>query len=313
MRKWLKIILTLSVLAGACYGAGRAYFAWTDGFSIQNIQSPKYFKEQWSVRNATKQEEEIAQSVLSQRFTYFSKGCQSYVFISNDQKYVLKFIKYQRFCTKPWLDALSFIPALDSYRAARMDYKLDKLRKLLVGWQTSYNDLPKETGVVWVHLNEGQGPSREIEIVDKLGRSHRIDLRDYQALLQVKADMLCNTLECLVNDNRIDQAKELVDHTLAMILGIYHKGYADNDHALMQNTGVLNGSPMPIDVGQLEKDPGASQPNIYKQALFNKTYRFKRWLAHLNNDLRQHLEARLIELIGEDYHTMKPHISLSSS
>ena len=97
---------------------------------------------------------------------------------------------------------------------------------------------------------------------------------------------------------------------LAMVLGLYQRGFADYDHALMQNTGVSDGYPVPFDVGQLVRDATASEPAHYKQALFNKTYRFKYWLKEKSPELESYLEERLRTLIGTEYEFLKPHFSV---
>ena len=38
-------------------------------------------------------------NIFDQKFKYLSKGCQTYVFQSEDKKYVIKFIRYHRYRT----------------------------------------------------------------------------------------------------------------------------------------------------------------------------------------------------------------------
>lgn len=311
MKKIINRVIILGIITLSIYGAFRGYYAWTDGFALGNIQREISYENSWVVRAPTSEEKELLPHLLQQRFVYLGKGCQSYVFQSEDGKYVMKFIKHQRFRTKPWLDAFSFIPFLQTYREERMAHKKEKLRKLLVGWQTAYNELPHETGVVWLNLNEkSHSLPLNIKIVDKMGFSHQLDLQNFQFIIQCKAEMLCLVLENLINDHKEAEAQALIDRILVMIANIYQAGFADHDHALMQNTGVVNGYPLPIDVGQFVKEPSAANPEFYHQALFNKTYRFRIWLEEKSPPLQQYLETRLKSIIGTDFDSMRPHFDV---
>lgn len=308
-----KLLLTFFISLAVIilgYGGIRTYYAWTDGFQLSNIERTVQFDEPWSLRQATRAEAALLDNLSKQTFTYLGKGCQSYVFESADGLYVLKFVKHQRFRTKPWLDMLAFIPYFDSYRNERLDHKKDKLSKLLVGWQTAYNQLPKETGVAFVHLNEQDPLPYNVKIVDKMGYSYTIPLQSTQFMVQRKVEMLCPYLERLIVNGQKTEAQIFLDRILSMISGFYMKGFADYDYAIMQNTGVYDGYPVPFDVGQLVRDDTASQEAHYKQALFNKTYRFKVWLGEKSPELREYLEKRLKLIIGPDYESMKPHFTV---
>ncbi len=306
-RYYLLIILFVPLLF---YGGGQLYYALTDGFTIGNIERSVEFDAPWQLRTPTNHEADLANRILSQRFKYMDKGCQSYVFVSEDGKYVLKFIKHQRFRTKPWLDALAIIPPLQSYREERIAHKKNKLKNLLIGWQTAFNELPRETGIVCVHLNERSGTPRTIEIIDKMGFSHLIELQNYQYMIQGKADMLEKVLKRLIVENREDEVKLLLDRILAMVETFYMRGFADNDHAILQNTGVIDGYPLPIDVGQFVRDPTATNSQNYKQALFNKTYRLRNWLGERSPHLKEYLESRLKLIIGPEFATLHPHFTV---
>lgn len=306
MKKWIFSLLFLVSLFLMAYGGSRIYYAYTDGFQLSNIADTTSFTKTWDTRSPTKDETALATNILQQKFTYLGKGCQSYVFLSEDGQYVLKFIKYQRFQTKPWLDVLAFIPYFHQYREERLSVKKEKLFMLLTGWQTAFNHLPQETGVVWVHLNAKTGLSYPITIVDKIGSSHSIDLRDYQYLVQRKVEMIDVYLQKLFEHQELDKAQAMMDKLIAMILGIYQQGFADNDPALIQNTGVAHDMPLPIDMGQLVQNNAAKDESVYKQALFNKTYRLREWLSPRSPETLLYLEQKLRATIGEEFATMTP-------
>ena len=70
------------------YGTGRLYYAVTAGFTIGNITSDFSYNEKWATAALTSSQRDQVKQILSQKFSYLGKGCQSYVFTSDDGKYV---------------------------------------------------------------------------------------------------------------------------------------------------------------------------------------------------------------------------------
>lgn len=308
--KWSSILKRLSVfllVVLMIYGGSRLYYQITHGFTIGNITSNFSYDRRWDVRPLSGSEQNLVDSILDQKFTYLGKGCQAYVFVSEDGNYVLKFFKYQRFRPQAFLKYFDFIPAVHDYR----QMKIEKKRKLLDGvfnsWKIAFENLKEETGLIFVHLNKTTNIDKTLLLYDKMGLEHHIKLDHMEFLLQKKAEMLCPTIEKLMNAGHVDQAKQLISRIISMLLSEYSRGFADNDHALMQNTGVYEGNPIHIDVGQFVKNNDVKQPEVYKHQLFSKTYRFRIWLEEHFPELGRYLEIELRSIIGEQYSTMVPY------
>lgn len=308
MKKYIKslIIICLSILI--MYGAGRLYYAVTAGFAISNITSDFSYNEKWATTPLSTSEREQLKQILAQKFKYLGKGCQSYVFASEDGKYVLKFVKYQRFRPQRWLDYFEPIPIVNRYRLAKIEKKQKKLDMLFTSWKTAYEHLKPETGLVYVHLNKSNDLQQMLTLNDKMGFEHQINMDDMEFLLQKRADMLCPTVTRFVQNGQVADAKELIDNLLSMILSEYSRGLADNDHALMQNTGAMGKIPVHIDVGQFVIKPEISNPDVYKQELFSKTYKFRMWLDKHHPELAVYLNEKLLDIIGPEFHTLVPQL-----
>lgn len=310
---WRKrIIWSLSFLflVAAIYGGGRLYYKLTDGFLESNISSDLPYDPRWEMRPLSDSERTHVEQILSQPFHYLGKGCQSYVFLSEDGEYVIKFFKYQRFRTQPWLNAFTFIPAVDRYVDRKLKKKKSKLDGVFESWKLAFEELQPTTGVLFVHLNKTHEWSKPLIAYDKMGFEHRLDLNQLEFLIQTKAMMLCKYIRELMAQGNVAEAKILMNRIIDLILFEYQHGYADNDHALMQNTGVQNGYPIHIDVGQFVKSEEVKKPEVYKQDLFSKTYKFRKWLRKEYPELADYLETQLQAVIGEQYHTMKPHFKM---
>lgn len=306
-RKALICLLLFCLISVIGYGIGRLYYQVTGGFSISNITSNFPYDKRWETRALSSREAEEVDGILAQRFTYLGKGCQSYVFLSEDGQHVLKFFKYQRFKIQPWLEWFAFIPVVEQYRQQNIEKKQVKLERFFRSWKLAFEELQPETGFVFVHLNKTSHLKGTLVIYDKMGFEHRLDPNQYEFLVQRKAQMLCPYIDELMAEGKSVEAKQLLDRVIALIITEYQRGFADNDHALMQNTGVLDGQPIHIDVGQFVKEERAKDPEVYMQDLFSKTYRFRKWLSRNYPELASYLETQLPMVIGDQYYGMKPY------
>lgn len=312
MRKWIKTLLLLLAIVAIGYAGGRLYYYVTDGFSVSNTTSDFAYDPRWDTRPLSPSEQLLLDSILVQQFSYLGKGCQSYVFLSADGNYVMKLFKYQRYRPQPWLENLAFIPAVERYRLAKIEKKTKKREGFFRSWKLAFDALQSETGLVFVHLNKTNNLKTKLTITDKMGFAHQIDLDQFEFLIQHKATPFCTYIEELVERGDSETAKKFISSTIALILSENARGLADNDHAIMQNTGVIDGKPIHIDVGQFVRDEEVKKPEVYKQQLFNKTYRFRKWLHKRYPELEAYLEAELRQIIGEQFSTLKPHFQTFS-
>ncbi|MBA3237439.1 MAG: hypothetical protein H0T62_03695 [Parachlamydiaceae bacterium] len=304
--------LGLILIVCALYGTGRLYYRITDGFTESNIQYQIPYDSRWDVVPLAEGDKKAVEQILNQDYHYLGKGCQSYVFASDDGEYVIKFFKYQRFRPQAWLDNFAFIPPLDSYRLRKIEKKKHKLDNVFASWKMAYEDLQPETGVLYVHLNKVGGWGKKLVIYDKMGLKHELDLNSLEFMVQKKANMLCSELIKFKQTNDLVSGKNLIDSLLTLLLSEYARGYADNDHALMQNTGVYRDKPIHIDVGQFVKNSIASDPKVYRQELFSKMWKFRIWLRKEYPELADYTDERLSEAIGPSFATLTPQLNKSS-
>ena len=296
-----KAFITLTLLVALSWGLGRLYFETTAGFTLGNITSDFSYDPRFETKTDNM---ERIQKILGQSWRYLGKGCQSYVFESDDGQYVMKFFKYQRFRTPRFLDWLSVVPQINKYRMEKTAKKREKLDALFASCALASNRLSDETGLVYVHLNKTADLNQITTIYDKLGLAHRVNLDELEFMVQVKSEMLCPTLDRLVGEKKTTEAKKLLSRLVAMVADEYEKGLADNDHALMQNTGVYQGQPIHIDVGQFVVNEQMQLPQKAHQELYNKTYKFRIWLQENHPELKVHLESQLREYMGPDFETL---------
>jgi hypothetical protein len=303
---WSMRLALFGLFVLACYGTGRLYFYVTDGFTVSNISSDFAYQTQWAIKPLTSNEKVEADQALNQDYHYLGKGCQSYAFLSEDGQFVIKFFKYQRFRLQPWLTYLPPLGPIVRYRDEKALKKWNKLNVFVMSWKIAFENLKAESGLVLVHLNKTTDLQRTLVIYDKIGQKHVLNLDDMEFCIQRRAEPLSNVLVAFKEKGQLQQAETLLSNLLNLILSEYLRGLTDNDHALLQNTGVVNNQPIHIDVGQFLKSEKFRSPLFYHQDLFTRTYRLKVWLKENYPPLGTFLETRLREIIGPSYDTMQP-------
>lgn len=301
-----QIIIAIFVLLIG-YGGVRLYFDLTGGFTVGNIQSDFTYDARWNTRELSSDEEAELKKALGQEYRYLGKGCQSYAFLSGDGEYVIKFFKYQRFRPQEWTKWFTFIPAVEKKREKQIQHRRNKLEGVYASWKLAFDKLAPESGLVYVHLNKTKYLNTALTLRDKMGMRHQVNPDELEFLIQRRGDMLCSTLTQWMKKGRVEESKLLIRDLIAQVLSEYKRGLADNDHALMQNTGVYRGKPLHIDVGQFVESENVKKPEVYKKEIFDKTYKFRIWLKKIHPELESYLFDEICAIIGPEIHAMKPY------
>jgi hypothetical protein len=259
----------------------------TSGFRLSKISSNTFLEEEFEARPLTLEESKILQG----KFTYFGRGIQSFAFLSEDGNYVLKIFnnRYQR--------KLKFLEFF--YLQTYANVVKDKLNKTCKSYKIAYQELPEETGVLYLHLSPTYLLDRTVVVVDKLGIEHTIDLDNTGFLLQKRATLVYPQLEKFLKQGNLIAAKESLTHLLDLFLIKFQRGIADNDPLIRTNYGFIGTTPLQIDVGPLSKDIAMQNPRIYLPELTRITASLKNWLRERSPELLDHVETHLQRLYEE--------------
>ncbi|MBS0649110.1 MAG: hypothetical protein JSS10_07815 [Verrucomicrobia bacterium] len=167
---------------------------------------------------------------LQQKFYLRDQGGQSYVFISEDGKYVLKFFKDM---PRPWLRWPSY-----------QKKKFGKLKRTLTGYQLAYDRLREETGLLYLHLSPSSSPLPAL-LIDRLHITHTLDLSSVYFVLQKRAEPLTSP------QNFLPQIQQLLQKRSSAQI-------ADHDPRLHFNLGWIDHHLVFIDPGRFTHDPSAT-------------------------------------------------------
>lgn len=222
------------------------------------------------------------QAILKQPFTYFKKGAQSYVFLSEDQKYVFKLFRFDQ-CRMPL--GKKFVREARKWMRLREKHDLPleiKVPKTLSSCKIAYDFAPHLTGIVYAHLIPHSMDLPFISIKDRLGRSYEIDPARYCFVVQKKAEPFLLTL---LNSK---DPLPLLDSYLSLISEFSRLGLANLDPTMGRNFGFIDKKAIGIDLGNFVIDPQRAKGD---RSHFSK--RLLKWLQKRRPELVSYVEEKI--------------------
>lgn len=235
--KWLLICLSLIGITRFCHRQ-------TDGFQVAKIAA--------AVCNDTSALlTEDQRAILSQRFYYMTKGAQSYVFVSEDGKFVLKFLR------QPHLAILKLwhrwpLP-FRSLIKEKIEKKELEMAKDIQSIQLAFHNLKEETGLVFIHLG-ASGDQLPIKIMDKLHIEHRLNAGAVAFIVQKKAVTAKQQFQKWFQHHQVEEARDGLKQLFSLIKSRRSKQIVDLDPNLIKNFGFVEGKAIQIDTGRFFKD-----------------------------------------------------------
>ena len=264
MRKFFFLFL-LSVF---CVGVGRLWYWTTDGFRLSRIEG---FDEPLPNKDLS----EEAKTALSQSYSYLGRGRQCFAFQSEDGKYVIKFIRTDRYRDR-------FFPY---FNQRRKESRVTRKERLLSSLEISFEELREDTAII--AMSGVSERDHEVKIIDRLGRPFLLPLEKAQFILQRKVRLFKDVFqEALLKKDRAEMAK-ILDQMLEVVVRIARKGIISKDGAFLKNFGFDQTRAYQIDIG-----------SFYRKASFNTAIHasvenLRIWLSHLDPALLELLDQKL--------------------
>jgi hypothetical protein len=266
-----KIVISIAVLMGfATLGISQQTSHRT---FIDKISSNLSYHPEWEVHPVT-----IDLRIFDQPFTYLDKGIQSYVFVSSDENYVLKFFNFDNMSP-------SFVN--------KHNQRQPILEEDFLSCKLAFEELAEETGLAFIHLNKTENLKKKVTLI-KSGKRYVVNLDRMEFILQRKAELVHPTLERLMEIGELIKAQSVIDSILEVLITRYKKGIMDEDPLLSRNLGLIGNKAVIIDVGCLRRDEKIADPVVYKENLIKITAPLKEWLNENHHSVLAHyLEEQL--------------------
>lgn len=284
MRRFLKLFLIIILF----FGIERLCHRATDGFALVNVYAPPGNNDKW------KSNEPLPKGLCDQTFHYLNSGSQSYVFVSEDGKTILKLFKFQHMRTPPILDFLPSVGKLGEKRAK----KRKVLERTLDSLTLAYTHMKEETGLLYLHLAKTNHLNKQITFTDKIGRTHTLDLDEVEFLLQKRGKLAYAAIDEWMANGEKETAERAIGHLLTLAKMRCLKGIFDKDPDFSTNFGFIEKTPFQLDFGRLSLSENEKNPLIYGPEMIRITRDFEGWIAENHPDLLESFKKELNEIIS---------------
>src|ERR1700674_4426993 len=131
------------------------------GFSPSKIGTVHVDFDHWGMSTLSAEEKEELDRLFSRSFTFFGKSNHAYLFLSEDHRYVLKFLKRSVLYPKSWIAyiPLSFNPYYQEFR-----HKQKEQKKIWAAYKMAFTELKEETGLVYMHITPTHSLNKKVSI-----------------------------------------------------------------------------------------------------------------------------------------------------
>lgn len=292
---WRRYVTITCLILLFCYGGWRFWNYFTGGFTPNTIHSNLPYSSERDAPFLSQNHQEKILNILNQPYTYFGKGAQCYAFISQDGRYVLKFFKSKHHRLNYLARLLAALPILNSYYTVKIKTKEKNLSAIFKGYLLSYQLLPEDSGIVYMHLNSTDHLKNNVKVLDGFGTPWSISLDSSIFILQDYCETLGQVLSKALKEGDAELAAGRLKQVVDMYMRGYEKNIYDRDHAVLRNTGFADGHPIHLDVGHFTLAENSETDEFFKKDMAVVLDRFEVWLKE-NFPLHR---AELIEEIKE--------------
>lgn len=229
-------------------------------------------------------------AILDQPFHYLGRGKQSFVFASEDNKYVLKLFnnRYQRKVS--YFSLLSHLPFFQSWAKEKAEYNRYKLHLAFTSYQIARDMLQEETGLVYLH--NAPRALRPLHIIDRLGIHHTLSPESTAFVIQKRAQPFYPTFLSLKKEGNHEKARVLLASLFDLLIARYQKEIFDNDPLLRTNFGFIQDKAVEIDVGPFSLRPEMKSPTVYSKEILRITTSLRHFLEENYQELLPELEQQ---------------------
>jgi hypothetical protein len=211
----------------------------------------------------------IASEILTQPYYSTGKGYLSYAFTSKDGQFLLRFLREKRLSTPSFWQ-----------KKEKAEQRNSRSEQLFTSYKIAHDLLAKETGMLFLQLTKPEMNLPQVALFDNSHKhSQLIDLNKVAFLIQLKASDAKTTIESLMDQNKVEEAKKRLDQIFSLVQSTTEKGVLHTSGLTTNrlNIGFIKNEAIYIDCAKLQIDPKINLKTLFIQNLRTlKT--LNRWL-----------------------------------
>jgi len=289
--KFIKKLFFCTLFSAAAWLGIYTYIHATDGFSLHQITISHTLFPQAEPMSSTSYD-----ALFDQTFRYIGKGCQFYVFESEDGKYVIKFLKYKHLRPCTWMRRIPKPSSLHKIVEAKIARREERISNLWSSCQLCFDKLADESGILLLHFDRTPHFQKKVRLIDKVGFTHLVDLDTHEFILQRKA----LSVEAAFQNASEEEIALRVQQLASVVLERCQKGIRDRDRAFVQNVAFAVDEPKAIfiDIGQFYEDESILSQEEQQVDLKRRMGNLRHWTERYYPQLLPCVEAQISALFA---------------
>ncbi|MFZ0565071.1 MAG: hypothetical protein WAM28_02650 [Chlamydiales bacterium] len=291
---FLKKIFLFILIALIAWGGIYTYNRATDGFSLYQISSSLPIEAHIASEPLTPEKKQTLKKILDQPFTYLGKGCQFYVFGSEDGEYVIKLLKQKHLRPFSWLNKIPMPKKIRTLSNEKIQRRKSRVKNLFSSCQLAFNEMAEETGLIFIHLNRFPALEQTVTLIDKLERHHTIEIDDHEFVLQKRA---ITVKDVFLKLQKEEEVRDKIAQLVGLVQARCQKGICDRDRSFVQNVAFcIDGSQAVfVDIGQFYKDDSILQKEKQKEDVKRRLGNLRHWAARHFPDFVCYVDEQIEE------------------
>ncbi len=292
------VLLLLTVCFPLLLLAGGLFFIMRNsGFSLDKIRLRIDSKENWAIEPLTEQARELLTTkVFPQKYYYLGAGNQCYAFISEDRKYVLKFLKMQHLSPRNWFSPLSFRQKNNQLFSER----------IFASYIDAFQELRAETGLIYVHFNKSREFQSKVTLIDNKGKTHLLDLDSVEFIVQQRAQKIFERFDQLIEAEDYDGLRMAICSFLKLIVTRCEKGFVDRETSIRNNFGFVDDVAIQFDCTTLTRDSSMKYPLNLCEEVMETAKRLDLWAFENEPDVTFLIQEEAQRIVNSYSGTFDP-------
>ena len=265
-----------------------------DHFSFDKIRPKERFSLQYSKPYSAQEMREM-RAILAQSYTYLTEGHDTYLFVSKDGEYVIKFFNMKQMTPKYWLCHIPF-PWLDENRLKNVEERARARDELFRSVKIAFDSFRYQTGLMFTHLFKTDYLNMKVCVKDRWGIRHYIPVDEVPFVVQRRATPLKEHMQALLARHDEEEAIQSLCQILELVQEACEHGFIEPSDRLEDHYGFLEGRAI-LMCGRLEPNPFLLREDRRLHEVFRVSRLLERWTKIHHPELLQRLQAEIQDIL----------------
>lgn len=192
-----------------------------------------------------------------QRYRFLGEGAHSFVFESQDGRYVLKLFRAaHKKPQKKWLregPLFNFLIPTAKKQGSKDKWQT-KFQECSARYVTAYDRMKEESGLLFLHFGESESLNVQLALEGPSGKIVHLELDKLPFIVQTKGELVPSRLASHIKRGDIQAAKHALTTLRQMLEARARKGITDERQCFGINFAFCGERALQIDVGKIAYD-----------------------------------------------------------